>query len=273
MANKLGIIAGGGALPARLIEACRKEGREVFVVAIKGHAEKAHIASAPHAWVRLGAAGKAVELLHANGAKDLVLAGAFRRPSLSELIPDKTALQFIYSVGKAFFRDDALHTAVIQWLEGRGFHIVGPETIDRGLLATEGLYGRVAPDEEAWSDIKRGIEVARALGRVDVGQGVIVQQGVVLALEAVEGTDAMIARAGELKRGGRGGVLIKMMKPGQETRVDLPAIGARTVANAKAAGLRGIAIEAGGALVIDRDAVVAKADAAGLFVIGIGAME
>jgi UDP-2,3-diacylglucosamine hydrolase len=270
MANKLGIIAGGGALPARLIEACRKEGREVFVVAIKGQAEKAHVSSAPHAWVRLGAAGKAVDLLHSNGVKDLVLAGAFRRPSVSELFPDKTALQFIYTVGKAFFRDDALHAAVVHWLEERGFHVVAPETIDGGLLATEGVYGKFAPDDEAWSDIRRGVEVARALGSTDVGQGVVVQQGVVLALEAVEGTDAMIQRAGELKRRGRGGVLVKMKKPGQETRVDLPAIGARTVANAKAAGLRGIAIEAGGALVIDRDAIVAKADAAGLFVIGIG---
>jgi len=205
MANKLGIIAGGGALPARLIEACRKEGREVFVVAIKGQAEKAHVSSAPHAWVRLGAAGKAVELLHSNGVKDLVLAGAFRRPSVSELFPDKTALQFIYTVGKAFFRDDALHTAVVHWLEERGFHVVAPETIDGGLLATEGVYGKVAPDDEAWSDIRRGVEVARALGSTDVGQGVVVQQGVVLALEAVEGTDAMIKRAGELKRSGRGG--------------------------------------------------------------------
>jgi len=273
MANKLGILAGGGALPGRLIEACRNEGREFFVVAVKGHTDKAQVMSAPHAWVRLGAAGKALQLMRANHVKDVVLAGAFRRVSLTEIIPDKTAIQFIYSVGKAFFRDDGLHHAVVNWLEERGFNVIGPEMIDRGLLATEGVYGKIAPDEGAWSDIKRGIEVARALGRVDVGQGVVVQQGIILALEAVEGTDAMIARAGELKRAGPGGVLVKMKKPDQERRIDLPAIGARTVTNAKIAGLRGIAIEAGAALVIDRDAVVAKADSAGLFVVGVKAEE
>jgi UDP-2,3-diacylglucosamine hydrolase len=269
MSSKLGILAGGGALPARLIEACRKEGREVFVVAVKGQAEAEQVAGAPHAWVRIGALGQAVRLLQDNGVKDLVLAGRFRRPSLIEMLPDAQMLRFLIEIGPKFARDDALHRAAVGWAERLGFRIVGPESIDRGLLATEGVYGALAPDAAAQADIERGLEVAKALGAVDVGQGVVVQQGIVLALEAIEGTDAMIERAGALRRKGQGGILIKVKKPGQEARVDLPAIGVRTVEKAKAAGLRGIAVEAGAAIVIDREGVVRAADSAGLFVVGI----
>ncbi len=269
MSNKLGIVAGGGALPAQLIEACRRDGREVFVIAVRGQAEAAELAAAPDAWVRIGAPGRAVELARQHGVTDVVFAGRFRRPSLLEVFPDRLAMQFILEVGLHLFRDDGLHKAVVDWARRLGFRIVGPETIDRGLLAPEGVYGRVAPDDEALSDIARGIEAAKALGRVDVGQGVVVQHGVVLALEAIEGTDAMIARAGKLALKGPGGVLVKVKKPAQEECIDLPAIGVRTVERARQAGLRGIAVEAGGAIVIDRERVAAAADAAGIFVVGI----
>src|SRR5690606_16626297 len=112
------------------------------------------------------------------------------------------------------------------------------------LLAVEGVYGAVAPDADAWADIERGVAVARAIGALDIGQGAVVQQGVVLGVEAIEGTDALIARCAALRREGPGGVLVKVKKPGQETRVDLPVVGTTTVANAAAAGLRGIAVEA-----------------------------
>jgi UDP-2,3-diacylglucosamine hydrolase len=136
-------------------------------------------------------------------------------------------------------------------------------------LAPSGLLGRVAPDAQAGGDIARGVAVARALGAVDVGQGCVVQQGLVLAVETIEGTDAMLARAGQLRRDGPGGVLVKLVKPGQDRRVDLPALGAATVAAAAAAGLRGIAYSASGALIADRAATVAAADAAGMFLIGL----
>lgn len=273
MSSRLGILAGGGALPARLIEACRKEGRDVFVVAVKGQAEEEQIAAAPHAWVRIGALGEAVRLLRANEVEEVVLAGRFHRPSILEMLPDAQMLRFLLEIGPKFARDNSLHSAAVRWAEGLGFRVVGPETIDRDLLATEGAYGRFVPDQQALQDIERGVEVAKAVGRVDVGQGAIVQQGIVLAVEAVEGTDAMIERAGKLKRKGPGGVLVKVKKPGQERRVDLPAIGPRTIQNAKAAGLRGIAVEAGAALVIDREAVARTADQTGLFVLGISVPE
>jgi len=128
---------------------------------------------------------------------------------------------------------------------------------------------RTGPDAQARADIDRGVAVVRALGAVDVGQGCVVQQGIVLALEAIEGTDAMLARAAKLSRPGPGGVLVKLVKPGQDRRADLPTIGPGTVAAAASAGLRGIAFEAGGTILTDRAAMVADAEAAGLFLCGV----
>jgi len=164
-----------------------------------------------------------------------------------------------------------LLSAIIKEFELEGFRVVGAHDILGSLLAPEGALGAIAPDAQGRADIERGLEVARALGGVDVGQAVVVQQGIVLALEAAEGTDALIERAGRLRGDGPGGVLVKAAKPGQERRADLPTVGVSTVDACARAGLRGLAIEAGMALVIDRAAVSAAADAAGLFVVGIKA--
>jgi DUF1009 family protein len=223
----------------------------------------------PHAWIRLGAAGRGIELLREAGVEELVLAGAVRRPSLAALRPDRWTALFLARVGAAAFGDDGLLRSLVKRLEDEGFKVVAPTDVLDGLLATEGVYGSIKPDAAALVDIERGVAAARAVGALDIGQAAVVQQGVVLGVEAIEGTDALVARAGALRREGPGGVLVKVKKPGQETRVDLPVIGVNTIENAAAAGLRGIAVEAGAALVVDRAAVVAAADRAGLFVVGI----
>jgi hypothetical protein len=150
-----------------------------------------------------------------------------------------------------------------------GFSIVGAHEILTEALGPKGRLGNVSDDEQARLDIARGVEVVRALGRVDVGQGCVVQLGSVLAVEAMEGTDAMLARAGTLRLPGPGGVLVKLVKPGQERRADMPTIGPRTVDNAASAGLRGIAFEAGGTLFTDLPACIAAANRKGLFLLGI----
>jgi len=150
-----------------------------------------------------------------------------------------------------------------------GFRVVGAQELLAGELAPSGRLGAHAPDAQAEADIVRGVAIVRALGAADLGQAVVVQQGVVLGVEAVEGTDALIQRAGDLRRGGPGGVLVKLPKPGQELRADLPVIGRRTVERAAAAGLRGIAVAAGATLVLERDAVIECADRGGLFLLGI----
>ena len=270
MAAKLGIIAGGGDLPGRLLQVCRDSGRQVFVVAIEGHTDPDIVTQAEHVWVRLGAATEAIEPLYAAGVEELVFAGPIKRPSLAELRPNLRVASFLAKVGRRAFGDDGLLSALIDALEEEGgFRVVGVDEVVGGLVARPGVYGRHQPDEQAADDIERGIEVARAIGAIDVGQSVVVQQGLVLGVEAIEGTDALLKRCGPLRRGGPGGVLVKLKKPGQERRADLPTIGPQTLRTAAEAGLRGIAIEAGGALVLDREALVAAADEAGLFVIGV----
>ena len=153
--------------------------------------------------------------------------------------------------------------------ETEGFRVVGPQSILPDILATAGTYGTIQPDSMARRDIDRGIVVAKAIGALDVGQAAVVQEGMVLAVEAAEGTDAMLERCRDVRRDGPGGVLVKVRKPRQEDRADLPTIGVSTIANVAAAGLAGIAVEAGGTLIIDRPAVIAAGDSAGLFLIGI----
>lgn len=267
---KLGIIAGGGDLPGRLIAACRRDGRPFFVLALDGFAEPAVIGDAPHEWVRLGAAGEGFRILHSHRVAEVVMAGRVRRPSLADLRPDWRAAKLFARLGLKALGDDGLLRAVVQELEAEGFSVVGADDIlGAEILAPEGVLGSHVPDEQALADIAHGIRVARGLGALDVGQGAVVQQGLVLAVEAIEGTDAMLGRCKALRRDGPGGVLVKTAKPGQERRADLPTIGVATVENAHAAGLRGIAVQAGGALMVDKAGLAARADALGLFVVGI----
>ena len=273
MTSKLGIIAGQGQLPARIIEVCRQTGREFFVVALEGQTDPTIVTGTPHIWARLGAAARTIGGLREAGVEEVVLAGAVTRPSLTALRPDRRSAGLLARLARSGLGDDGLLSAVVSELEDEGFRVVGADDILADMVAVLGPYGIYAPDDQARADIAVGIGVARALGRLDVGQAVVVQQGVVLGVEAIEGTDALIARSGTLRREGSGGVLVKLKKPSQERRVDLPTIGAATVSAAAAAGLRGIAVEAGGSLVLDPEAVARRADDAGLFVIGVAAAE
>ena len=266
----LGIVAGNGALPRRLIENCRAAGRPVFVLALEGEADQATVAGVPHAWCRLGAAAAGLDLLHANAVIDLVLAGGVRRPSLSALRPDWRAAKFFARIGYRALGDDGLLSAVVKELEREGFHVIGAEELlASDDLLPEGPLGRSEPSAQARADIEHGLRLARAIGALDIGQAVVVQQGLVLGVEAVEGTDGLLRRCAGLRREGPGGVLVKAAKPGQERRVDRPTIGPQTVVLAAAAGLQGIAAEAGMTIVVDRGEIVRAADLAGLFVVGI----
>lgn len=268
--SPLGVIAGSGPLPGRVAAAAVAAGKPVFVLGLDGIADPAVISAYPHAFTRIGAAGRMLELLRANGCAELVLIGPVRRPSLLDLRPDAEGARILARIGRAAFAgDDGLLAAVIRVLGEEGFRVRGAHEILAEALAPAGLLGHHVPDAAAMADLARGSLVARALGAADVGQGCVVQQGIVLAVEAIEGTDAMLARAAALARSGPGGVLVKLVKPGQDRRADLPTIGPDTVRAAAAAGLRGIAFEAGGTIVADRAAVIAAADAAGLFLLGL----
>jgi hypothetical protein len=242
----------------------------VFLVGLEGHAEPNVLAPFPHAMVRLGAGGRILRLLRSNHVRDVVLVGLVRRPSLLDLRPDAEGLRILARIGRAAFAgDDGLLAAVMRVLGEEGFAIVGPHEILTEAVGPSGLLTSRAPDAQAMADIARGVAVGRALGAADVGQSCVVQQGLVLCVEAIDGTDAMLSRASTLARHGPGGVLVKVVKPGQDRRADLPTIGPTTIRAAAAAGLRGVAFEAGGTILAEREATIAAADAAGLFLLGI----
>ena len=266
----MGVIAGGGPLPARVAATAQAAGRPVHVVALEGYAEPALLSPYPHTPARLGAVGHILATLRAHGCRDIVLVGPVRRPSLLHLRPDAEGARLLARIGRAAFSgDDGFLAAIVRVLGEEGFHVIGAHEILTDSVAPAGLLSRAAPDPAAEQDIARGVAVARALGQADVGQGCVVQQGIVLAVEAIEGTDAMLARAGGLRRPGPGGVLVKLVKPGQDRRADLPTLGPRTIDAAVGAGLRGIAFEAGGTLFTDRAECIARANAAGLFLLGL----
>jgi DUF1009 family protein len=270
MPRRLGIIAGGGVLPAKVAAAARAAGRGVYIVGLEGFADPAVLAPWPHEIKRLGAASRIIAALRENGCQDLVMIGPVRRPSLLDLRPDAEGAKLLARVGRAVFAgDDGLLAAVIRVLTEEGFRVIGMHEIIREAVAPPGVLTRTQPDAQAMTDVRRGIQVARLLGTADVGQGCVVQQGLVLAVEAIEGTDAMLARASVLRRDGIGGVLVKLVKPGQDKRADLPTIGPDTVRNAAAAGLRGIAFEANATILAEREACLAAADSAGLFLLGL----
>jgi len=269
MTGRLGIVAGGGRLPRRLVESCRAAGRDVFVLALEGAAEPETVRGVPHAWCRIGAAVTGLSLLRENNVTELVLAGSVRRPSLGTLRPDWRAAKLFARIGYRCLGDDGLLSAIVSELEKEGFRVIGPDQLLDGELADAGPLGAVHPNPQSEADIKHGLRIARALGALDIGQAVIVQQGLVLGVEAIEGTDGLLRRCAKLRREGLGGALVKIAKPGQERRADRPTIGPRTVALAAEAGLAGIAVEAGATIVLDRDEVIGAANLAGLFVVGV----
>lgn len=275
MPDGLGIVAGGGDLPWAIAESAGANGRDVFVLALRGSAGD-WVGRFPHEWVALGETGKALRALRSAGCRDVLLAGQVERPKFSEIRLDAKSVLLAPRVFAAALKgDDALLRSLVEIFEREGFRAVGPAEAAPALVVQAGALGGLKPTAEHVSDINLGLRVVRALGELDVGQAVVVCNGLTLAVEAAEGTDAMLARICALPEHVRGtpakrrGVLIKAPKPIQDRRTDLPVIGVRTVSNAAAAGLAGVALEAGGALVIDRGAVTKAADDAGLFVSGI----
>jgi DUF1009 family protein len=270
----LGIIAGKGPLPCVVAEAAVARGLSLHIVGIRGEASEA-IERFPHTWIKWGELNKLFGALENNGCRDLVIIGGVSRPDLSKMKFDLGAIKnlpFILSLGKG--GDDSVLSRVVGYLERKGYRVHGAEDVAPELLAEAGVLGEKTPSSEDRADIELGFQVVSALGHLDIGQAAVVSRGRVLAVEAAEGTDAMLARCVDLRQSGRvhqqgqSGVLVKAPKPGQEERVDLPTIGTETVRRAAAAGLAGIAVAAGRVLVAERAATVKEADKLGLFLLG-----
>jgi DUF1009 family protein len=273
--NRLGIIAGAGELPLALARAAEADGRSIFVLALEGMVSRNDVASFSHAFVSIGELSKAIKLLKEADCSDVTLAGKVARPEFSKLKVDvKGAFALPKLIAAAARGDDALLRAIVGIMENEGFRVIGSTEAASTLAAPVGPIGRLKPGPEHQSDIRGGVKVALTMGALDIGQAAVVCEGLVLAVEAAEGTDAMLQRVAGLPAALRGspenrkGVLVKGVKPQQERRVDLPVIGIRTVELAAAAGLAGIAVEAGAALIVNRSRVAEEADRHGLFVLG-----
>lgn len=268
--KKLGIIAGGTKMPQLLIDYCLDTGRDFFVLAIEGNADKAVFTPrVPHKWIRIGQAGTGFKIFADEGVEEVVMIGTIRRPTLTDLVPDLRTAAFFARIGMKALGDDGILRALIKEIEVENMRVVGIHEVLPQLLVKEGVLTKKRPDKQAEADIQRGVEVARELGRLDVGQSVVVQQGLVLGVEGIEGTDELVRRCGDYKRKGDGGVLVKLRKPQQDMRIDLPTVGVNTIENIHNTGLRGLAVHAGNALIVDEEEVVRLADEYGLFIKGI----
>jgi hypothetical protein len=273
----LAIIAGGGAIPMAVAEAVERRGRRVVMFPVRGWAD-ASIERYPHHWIAPVQAGRFQRLARAEGCRDIVFIGTALRPPLTALRFDWLTLRLLPRILRAYRGgDDHLLSSIARGLEDLGFHIVGAHEVAPEILMPDGPIGSLRPSPRDQADIARALALLEATGPFDMGQAAIVADNHVLAVEATEGTDAMLARVAELRAQGRiaapagTGVLVKAPKPQQDRRFDLPAIGPRTIEEAARAGLGGIAVVAGGSIVAEPAAVAAAADQAKLFVVGIKA--
>lgn len=268
--KKLGIIAGGGELPKVLIEHCLNQKREFFVLAIEGNAGKDMIPQdVPQKWIRIGQAGTGFKLFKDEKVKEVVMIGTIKRPSFFDLVPDLRTAAFFAKIGAKSLGDDGILRALVKEIESEGIVVRGIHEVLPDLLIKEGVLGKVKPSKQAKEDIRRAVEVATALGKLDVGQAVVVQQGLVLGVEGIEGTAELVRRCKDYKRKGNGGVLVKIRKPQQDMRIDLPTIGDRTIMSAYESGLEGVALHAGNGLIVNEKEAIKLADKLGLFIMGV----
>jgi len=273
--TKLGLIAGGGGLPLALADHCLEAGRPYFVIRLRGFAD-ADMEQHPGATAGIAEIGRIIKLARDSGCEALCFAGLVRRPDFSALKPDMRGLAWLPGAMLAARNgDEALLRFLMSEFEKEGFLIEGAHEVMGGLALPAGALGKIAPGAEHSIDIAKALTIARAIGALDIGQAAVVCDGLVLAVEAQEGTDGLLRRVAELPTelrgapGRRKGVLAKVAKPIQEERVDLPTIGVATIEGAARAGLAGVVGVSGKMLMVNRAAVVAAADAAGLFVAGV----
>mgnify|MGYP000891310458 FL=1 len=277
---RLAIVAGGGDLPRRVAEQARRTGRNPLVVGLKGFAEASLLEEFDGPELSVGEIGRLIQLMKKEGCEEMVFAGSLKRPDFSALKLDLKGVQSLPKILAAAKKgDDALLRAVMDVFAEAGFRIVGADDVLNDLLVQAGPLGAMSPGADHWPDIRRAAEVAKISGSLEIGQGAVSCASLILAVEAQEGTDRMLARVAELPveiRGtpeARRGVLVKRPKPQQERRIDLPTIGVTTVQGAAKAGLAGIAVEAGAALVVDRNNVANAANELGIFIYGFIAAE
>lgn len=271
----LGLLAGDGALPLYIASQTVSSGRDIFIVGIEGTASK-EIEAYPHIWIKWGEVDKLFSQLKKANVKDLVFIGGVKRPEFKNIHFDFGMIRnlpFVFSLTMG--GDDTVLSNIVSFVENKGFNIVGAHEIVPEITADEGCYTKKKPNKIDNKDIAKGIETVLSLGAMDIGQGAVVARDYVLCVEAAEGTDNMLKRAKELRQWGKGwfgkkhGVLVKLPKPNQELRIDMPTIGPRTIELVADAGLNGVCVATNKVLISDKQNTIKLADKLGVFIVGV----
>jgi UDP-2,3-diacylglucosamine hydrolase len=272
--DPLAIICGAGSLPFAVAEAAKRRGRDVVLLALRGSADAERVGGYRHHWVAVSQVGTMCRLARREGCRDLVFIGGVVRPTFRDLRPDVHTLPLLPRLFRLLRGGDShVLSAVARMFEEQGFRVLGADDVAPQILIPEGPAGRYQPNETDRGDIAKGLAFLRATGPFDVGQAAVIARGRILAVEAAEGTDIMLARLAELRSSGRiraiGGVLVKAPTPGQDRRMDLPTIGPHTIEGAARARLNGLAVVAGSSIVAEAERIGSAADRERLFVIGV----
>lgn len=275
-ASPLAIICGGGSLPRAVAEAVDRSGRRCVLFAIRGWAEPSAVAGFTHHWIDLGRYGRFRRLMQAEGCRDVVFIGTVLRPSIAHIRLDWETVRVLPDIWRAFHGgDNHLLSGVGRILGTHGYRLIGAHEVAPDILVPEGPLGQFAPSARDMADIALALDLLRATSPFDIGQGAVVADRHVLALEAAEGTDRMLDRVADLRRQGRIqtkpgiGVLVKAAKVGQDHRFDLPTIGPKTVEGVARAGLAGLAVVAGATIMAEPQEIVRQANVAGVFTVGV----
>ncbi len=262
--EKLGIVAGGGTLPEKLITYCKSKGTDVFVIGIEGHVVPETLAHSDHAVMRIGTAGQMIKTFQEKGYKNLVIIGSVRRPKLSEMRPDLKTIGFFAKLGLKALGDDGLLKAVRADLERDGFVLHGIQDFLPDITMPRGVLTKNVPNEEQYELIRMGLQESQLIGEADIGQSVVVKPDGDIEIEDAQGTNALIRRAAK-----SGAILVKSVKPQQDRTLDMPTLGPESVTLCADMGYAGIAAEYDGVLLTDRDAMIEIANARGLFLVGV----
>lgn len=273
--NKIGIIAGGGGLPISVARSASKSGTPLHIIGIEGEADRA-ITDYPHSWMKWGELGRLLQILSEEDVHEIVIIGSVTRPDLSKVRMDFGAIRNLpFILGLMTGGDNSVLSGIVKFFEKHGLQVKGAHEVAPDLLCPKGVLGSKKTSQQDEEDIQTAVKVVETLGQMDVGQGAVAARGHIIAVEAAEGTDAMLERCAGLRqwgkdsRGEQSGVLVKRAKPAQELRVDMPTVGPRTIELAAKAGLAGIALQAGHVLLADKEQMIAEANRAGLFVVGV----
>jgi DUF1009 family protein len=269
---KLGLIAGNGRFPFLVLDAARSMGHEVTVVAIKEEAfkdlEEAAATPGPAAsvhWISLGQLGGWIRILEQAGVSRAVMAGQVKHTKIfGGIVPDMTALSVLTRLKSR--NTDAIIAAVADVMREHGVELIDSTALLQPMLASEGVMSRRAPSADEQKDLEFGYRMADAIAGLDIGQTIAVKHQAVVAVEAMEGTDETIARAGHLA--GAGVAIVKVAKPGQDMRFDVPVVGLATIQAMRLAGATLLSLDAGRTLMFERESMLASADEAGIAVVG-----